>query len=149
MTNNTIPGAIPSPPTQMNQMGTMQPQPWAYPLDRNSAMYNPYGAANQLNQSILMQGTHSIGTELFSGSNGAGGYRLQNTGHYPGSQQTTPNNVLISQANLISTGVKHSNQIGPIGSKAGTGANNSPYLQSGLVHCPTPLFSTTLVTSTT
>ena len=135
MTNNTIPGAIPSPPTQMNQMGTMQPQPWAYPLDRNSTMYNPYGAS-QLSQSILMQGTHSIGTELFSGSNGAGGYRLQNTGHYPGSQQSTTNNVLISQANLISTGVKHSNQIGPIGTKAGTGANTSPYLQSGLGTLP-------------
>lgn len=132
MANNAIPGAIPSPPTQMNQMGAMQPQPWAYPLDRNSTMYNPYGA-NQLNQSILMQGTHSIGTDLFTGSNGAAGYRLQGTGHYPGAQQNSATNHLISQANLIS---KHNNQIGPIGTKAGTGANNSPYLQTGLGTLP-------------
>jgi len=129
ITNNTMPTAIPSPPTQMNQIGTMPHQPWAYTLDRTSTMY-PYGPS--LNQNILMQGTHSIGTDLFNGSNGAGGYRLQGTGHYPGSQQSTTNNVLISQANLISSGVKHNSQIGPIGTKAGTGANASPYLQSGM-----------------
>jgi hypothetical protein len=132
LAGNTMP-AIPSPPTQLNQMGTM-PQSWGYQLDRTSNMYNPY------NQSILMAGTHSIGTDLFTGSNGAGGYRLQNTGHshghghghghYPGTQQSTAN--IISQANLISGGVKHSNQIGPIGTKAGTGASTSPYLQPGL-----------------
>jgi len=119
LAGNTMP-AIPSPPTQLNQMGTM-PQSWGYQLDRT---YNPY------NQSILMAGTHSIGTDLFTGSNGAGGYRLQNTGAYPGTQQSTAN--MISQANLISGGVKHSSQIGPIGTKAGTGASTSPYLQPGL-----------------
>ena len=87
LAGNTMP-AIPSPPTQLNQMGTM-PQSWGYQLDRTSNMYNPY------NQSILMAGTHSIGTDLFTGSNGAGGYRLQNTGHYPGTQQSTAN--MISQ----------------------------------------------------
>lgn len=136
MTNNGMPGAIPSPPTQMGQMGALQAQPWGFPLDRNSPLYSPYGAS-QLSQSILMPGAHSIGTDLFTGSNGAGGYRLQSAaGHYPGSQQNPANNVLISQANLISSGVKHSNQIGPIGTKAGTGASTSPYLQSGLGTLP-------------
>ena len=88
LAGNTMP-AIPSPPTQLNQMGTM-PQSWGYQLDRTSNMYNPYS-----HQSILMAGTHSIGTDLFTGSNGAGGYRLQNTGHYPGTQQSTAN--IISQ----------------------------------------------------
>ena len=129
--SRNMPGAIPSPPTQMNQMGTMQPQPWGFPMDRTSTIYNPYGASQ-----LLMQGTHSIGTDLFTGSNGAGGYRLQGGGHYPGSQQSTTNNVLISQANLINSGVKHTNQIGPIGTKAGNGANASPYLQSGLGTLP-------------
>jgi len=129
--SRNMPGAIPSPPTQMNQMGAMQPQPWGFPMDRTSTIYNPYGASQ-----LLMQGTHSIGTDLFTGSNGAGGYRLQGGGHYPGSVQSTTNNVLISQANLINSGVKHSNQIGPIGTKAGNGANASPYLQSGLGALP-------------
>jgi hypothetical protein len=88
-----------------------------------------------------MPGAHSIGTDLFTGSNGAGGYhhRIQSAaGHYPGSQQNPQqNNVLISQANLISGGVKqHSNQIGPIGTKAGTGGSSSPYLPSGLGALP-------------
>ena len=42
------------------------------------------------------------------------------------------NHTFLLQANLISGGVKHSNQIGPIGTKAGTGASTSPYLQPGL-----------------
>lgn len=137
MANNGMPGAIPSPPTQMGQMSALQAaQPWAFQMERSSPMYNPY-SAGQLGQSILMPGTHSIGTDLFTGSNGAGGYhRMQGTaGHYPGSQQNPTNNVLISQANLISGGVKH-NQIGPIGTKAGTGASSSPYLQSGLGALP-------------
>lgn len=137
MANNGMPGAIPSPPTQMGQMGPLQAQPWAFQhLERTSPMYNPYGAS-QLSQSILMAGAHSMGTDLFTGSNGAGGYRLQGAaGHYAGSQQNPTNNVLISQANLLSGGVKHSNQIGPIGTKAGTGASSSPYLQSGLGPLP-------------
>ena len=137
LANNGMPGAIPSPPTQMGQMNALQAQPWTFQMERTSPMYNPYGGG-QLSQSILMPGAHSIGTDLFTGSNGAGGYhRLQNTGaHYPGSQQNPSNNVLISQANLISGGVKHSNQIGPIGTKAGSGASSSPYLQSGLSTLP-------------
>jgi hypothetical protein len=138
MANNGMPGAVPSPPTQIGQMSALQAaQPWAFQMERTSPMYNPYGAG-QLSQSILMPGAHSIGTDLFTGSNGAGGYhRLQGTaGHYPGSQQNPTNNVLISQASLISGGVKHSNQIGPIGTKAGTGASSSPYLQSGLGALP-------------
>jgi len=58
--SRNMPGAIPSPPTQMNQMGAMQPQPWGFPMDRTSTIYNPYGASQ-----LLMQGTHSIGTDLF------------------------------------------------------------------------------------
>jgi hypothetical protein len=140
MPNNGMAGPIPSPPTPMGQMGTLQAQPWAFQLERSSTMYNPY-SASQLSQSILMPGAHSIGTDLFTGSNGAGGYhhRIQSTaGHYPGSQQNPQqNNVLISQANLISGGVKqHSNQIGPIGTKAGTGGSSSPYLPSGLGALP-------------
>ena len=98
LAGNTMP-AIPSPPTQLNQMGTM-PQSWGYQLDRTSNMYNPY------NQSILMAGTHSIGTDLFTGSNGAGGYRLQNAGHghYPGTQQSTAN--MISQVNSFNFLIK-------------------------------------------
>ena len=109
MTGN-IP-AIPSPPTQLASQlaGLPQAQPWAFLPDasRTSPMYNPY--ASQLNQSIFMPG--SMTTDLL-GSTGAGGFRLQaGTGHYPGSQQSTANNVLISQASLMSSGVKPAKKV--------------------------------------
>lgn len=126
--------AIPSPPTQLASQlaGLPQAQPWAFLPDatRTSPMYNPY--ASHLNQSILMPGGHGMSSDLFGSSQG--GFRVPN--QFQGSQQN-PSSVLISQANLMSSGVKTSNQIGPIGTKAGQGGNGSQFLHSGMGNIPT------------
>ena len=124
--------AVPSPPGNHSGMppSHMPPsvQPWAFMPDRTSPMYNPYGGLNQ--QSILMPGAHSMGTDLFNSNNG--GFR--SVPSYPGSGVglTTTNNVLISQASLINSHGqnKQGSGIGPIGSKAGGGGAGSPYLTS-------------------
>ena len=124
--------AVPSPPGNHSGMppSHMPPsvQPWAFMPDRTSPMYNPYGGLNQ--QSILMPGAHSMGTDLFNSNNG--GFRSVPT--FPGSGVglTTTNNVLISQASLINSHGqnKQGSGIGPIGSKAGGGGAGSPYLTS-------------------
>lgn len=129
--------AIPSPPTQLASQlaGLPQAQPWAFLPDatRTSPMYNPY--ASHLNQSILM-GTHGMNSDLFGSSQG--GFRVPN--QFQGSQQN-PSSVLISQAqqaSLMSSGVnKTSNQIGPIGTKAGQGGNGNQFLHSGMGNIPT------------
>merc|ERR1719219_1029342 len=127
--------AIPSPPTQLASQlaGLPQAQPWAFLPDatRTSPMYNPY--ASHLNQSILMQqGGHGMGSDLFGSSQG---FRV-GPSQFQGSTQNT-NSVLISQANMMSSGVKTSNQIGPIGTKAGAGGNGSQFLHSGMGNMPT------------
>ena len=125
--------AVPSPPGTHSGMppSHMPPsvQPWAFMPDRTSPMYNPYGGINQ--QSILMPGAHSMGTDLFN-SNTAGFRNVP--GGFPGSGvgHTTTNNVLISQASLINSHGqnKQGSGIGPIGSKAGGAGAGSPYLAS-------------------
>merc|ERR1711981_1392376 len=47
-------------------------------------------------------------------------------------QQSSGNAVLLSQSNLMSSAMKQSNQIGPIGTKGG----NGPYQQSGIGTLP-------------
>ena len=73
---------------------------------------------------------------MFGASAAGNQFRLQdasNATQFPGpAQQSSGNAVLISQSNLMSSAMKQSNQIGPIGTKGG----NGPFQQSGIGTLP-------------
>ena len=135
-------GALPTlqSPQLMNQAPSLYQ---AFQLDhagRGGMTTNPlYSAYAGLGgQSVLLSSSGlSPGNGNMFGASAAGNqFRLQdasNANQYPGpAQQSSGNAVLLSQSNMMSSAMKQSNQIGPIGTKGG----NGPYQQSGIGTLP-------------
>ena len=135
-------GALPAlqSPQLMNQAPSLYQ---AFQLDhagRGGMATNPlYSAYAGLGgQSVLLSSSGlSPGNGNMFGASAAGNqFRLQDassTNQFAApTQQSSGNAVLLSQSNLMSSAMKQSNQIGPIGTKGG----NGPFQQSGIGTLP-------------
>jgi len=135
-------GSLPAlqSPQLMNQAPSLYQ---AFQLDhagRGGMATNPlYSAYAGLGgQSVLLSSSGlSPGNGNMFGASAAGSqFRLQdasNANQFAGpTQQSSGNAVLLSQSNLMSSAMKQSNQIGPIGTKGG----NGPFQQSGIGTLP-------------
>ena len=137
-------GALPalqSPQSILNQPPSLYQ---AFQLDhsgRTGMTANPlYSAYAGLGgQSVLLSSSGlSPGNagNMFGASAAANQFRLQDasnaTQFASPTQQSTGNAVLLSQSSLMSSAMKQSNQIGPIGTKGG----NGPFQQSGIGTLP-------------
>jgi len=135
-------GAIPA--LQSQQIINQAPSLYqAFQLDhagRGGMTTNPlYSAYAGLGgQSVLLSssGLSPGNGNMFGASAPGNQFRLQDAGNatqFPGAaQQSSGNAVLLSQSNLMSSAMKQSNQIGPIGTKGG----NGPFQQSGIGTLP-------------
>ena len=135
-------GAIPA--LQSQQIINQAPSLYqAFQLDhagRGGMTTNPlYSAYAGLGgQSVLLSssGLSPGNGSMFGASAPGNQFRLQdasNATQFPGAaQQSSGNAVLLSQSNLMSSAMKQSNQIGPIGTKGG----NGPFQQSGIGTLP-------------
>ena len=135
-------GALPTlqSPQLLNQAPSLYQ---AFQLDhagRGGMTTNPlYSAYAGLGgQSVLLSSSGlSPGNGNIFGASAAGSqFRLQdasNATQFPGAtQQSSGNAMLLSQSNLMSSAMKQSSQIGPIGTKGGSG----PFQQSGIGTLP-------------
>ena len=130
-----------SPPSLLNQPPNLYQ---AFQLDHGRSvatnqLYSAYAGLGA--QSVLLPSSglsgNAAGTDMFGTAN-QNQFRLQGSGAAqfaaagPGQQQSTGNTVLLPQSGLMSSTMKQSNQIGPIGTKGG----NAPFQQSGLGTLP-------------
>ena len=140
--SGTLPAALQSPQSILNQPPSLYP---TFQLDQSrgvttNQLYSAYAAGLGGQASVLLPSSGlsaaGSGADIF-GANPGTQFRLQGASGAaqfaaPGQQQSSGNTVLLSQPGLISSQVKQSNQIGPIGTKGG----NGPFQQSGLGTLP-------------